>query len=355
MTNLQSDIPVVSRASSQGLICPNCAAVVPVPEGARIVHCPFCDHDSLVQGDRGTRRWQLRNQVERPRAEQALRGFFTGLNKAINLRRQAQIRELFLVYLPYWRVQAFVAGYRFGQVKSGDSSKPHEVEVMADMVWKDAAADVSEFGVHRIDAGQNELQPYDEELLQAEAMVFQPAESQTEALAESTRYFEGEARKKGRSLNKTYFEQYHILRPQLSLLYYPLWVGRYEYKERNYQVVIDGLQGKVLYGKAPGNIIYRAAALVAGMALGNCLLVNGAVISGLLLDSADGDDSLALLCIPVILGLFLIGFAYSAFRYGEEIEYIDPAARKAVGSQAGLLDLGPKSVASMLEQLRGKG
>ena len=321
---------IAYRAESQGLICPNCAAVVPVPEGARIVHCPFCNHDSLALGDRGARRWQLHNQVQRPQAEQAMRGFFSGLNKAFDLRQKAQVRELFLVYLPYWRVQAFVAGYRFGQMKSGDSTKPHEEEIMADMLWKDAAADVSEFGVHRVDVGKNKLEPYDEERLRAEGMVFEPSESQTEALAEAGLYFETKARGQGRSMQKVYFEQYHILRPELALIYYPLWVGRYEYKGRNYQVIVDGAKGEVLYGKAPGNIFYRAAALVTGMALGNCMLVNGGVIGLQLLAFMDSDDGVFLACLPPILGLILIGLAYSTFRYGEEVEYIDPAARKAV-------------------------
>jgi hypothetical protein len=322
-----------------------------VPEGARIVHCPFCDHDSLVQGDRGVRRWQLPNQVQRPQAEQTARNFFSGFNKAFDLRKKAQIRELFLVYLPYWRVQAFVAGHRFGRVKSGDNTKPQEVEVMTDMTWKDAAADVSEFGVHRVDVGKNELQPYDDERLHAEGMVFEPSESQTEALAEAAVYFEQEARSTGRSLKKTYFERYHILRPELALIYYPLWVARYEYKGRNYQIVIDGAQGELLYGKAPGNIFYRAAALVTGMALGNCLLVNGGVISLQLLQFMDSDEGIFLACLPPALGLALIGFAYSAFRYGEEVEYIHPSARKAVATgDGGKLDQGLELVGKLFDK-----
>ena len=38
--------------------------------------------------------------------------------------------DMFLIYLPYWRVQAFVAGWMFGRVrKDKDSTKPVEVEV----------------------------------------------------------------------------------------------------------------------------------------------------------------------------------------------------------------------------------
>ena len=48
---------------------------------------------------------------------------------------------------------------------------------MEEMHWNDAAADVSEFGVHRVSASKQELEPYDAERLHAEGMVFEPVES----------------------------------------------------------------------------------------------------------------------------------------------------------------------------------
>ena len=106
---------------SQGLTCPNCGGVVPVPEGARIVTCPFCDNRSLVKGDRGVRRWQVKAQIDRSQALEAARGFFGGIDKARDLKRQAKVDDLFLIYLPYWRVQAFVAGWIFGRVSAGEN------------------------------------------------------------------------------------------------------------------------------------------------------------------------------------------------------------------------------------------
>ena len=169
------------RESAQGLICPNCAGVVPVAEGVRIVQCPYCNLHSLVQGERGVRRWQVARKVERDQAEQAVRGFLSGMRKARDLSRLASIDELMLVYLPFWRVEATVAGWLFGRVrKDKDSTKPDEHYVFESMHWNDAAVDVSEFGVHRIVVSRSELQPFDSQALHAEAMVFEPSESRTE-------------------------------------------------------------------------------------------------------------------------------------------------------------------------------
>ncbi len=314
---------------SQGLTCPNCSGVVPVPEGARIVTCPFCDMKSLVQGERGIRRWQVARNIERPQAVEKVEGFFTGMKKARDLRKEAQVRDVFLIYLPYWRVQSIVAGWMFGRVKSGkDSTKPVEVEVLEEMHWNDAAVDVSEYGVHRVSISKDQLQPYASDLLHGEAMVFEPSESRTDAQLEAEQHFVYRGRKK-RHLRNKFYEKFHLLRQRLSLVYYPLWVARYEYKQRNYQVVVDGVKGDVLYGKAPGNSFYRAAMLVLGMAFGNLILVDGAVLAGLLISNSDDSDGALLVLLPILLGLGLIVAGYRAFRYGEEVEEIGRANKKA--------------------------
>jgi DNA-directed RNA polymerase subunit RPC12/RpoP len=326
---------MATRDRSEGLTCPNCGGIVPVAEGARTVQCPFCGMRSLVHGDSGVQRWQVTANIARDRAQEAVHGFLGGFNRAIGLRRQARIRELFLVYLPYWRVHALVLGWLLGRVKSGDDeTKPVEVKVSQEMDWNDAATDVSEFGVHRVPLEGQGLLPYNEDHLHLQGMVFEPAESPTAAEEEARSYFTYRAQST-KSLTQKYFEKFHILRPRLSLVYYPLWVGRYEFRQRNYQVVVDGVSGKVLYGKAPGNIFFRAAMLVGGMALGNLLLVNGTILALLLLSDSSDDDSAMLLCLPAVIGLAIILAGYRAFRYGEEVEQRAKAARKAAPPEKG--------------------
>ena len=62
---------------------------------------------------------------------------------------------------------------------------------------------------------------------------------------------------------------------------------------------------------------YRAIALVAGLAVGNLVLVNGTILAGL---AQTDDDSLGLLLLPIVVGIGLILYGYRQFRYGEEVE-----------------------------------
>ncbi|MCA9953479.1 MAG: hypothetical protein H6657_09055 [Ardenticatenaceae bacterium] len=318
-----------SANKTQGLTCPECSGVVPIAEGDRIVECPYCHTFSLVQGERGVRRWQVPQVVERERALQTVGNFFRGVKKARDLAAAAEIKDTFLVYLPYWRVEAFVAGWMFGRVKSGkDSTRPIEVQISEQMHWNDAAVDVAEYGVHQVAISKEQLRPYDSDRLHAEAMVFEPSESHTDAMIEAEQHFTYRGRK-SRHLRTKFFEKFHFLRQRLSIVYYPLWVSRYEYHKRNYQVVVDGVNGNILYGKAPGNIFYRAAALVGGLALGNLILVNGTWLAGLMVSNSDEDGNILLLLMPIAFGIALIAAGYRAFRYGEEVEEIQKGARKA--------------------------
>jgi hypothetical protein len=327
----------MTDATSKGLTCPACSFTVPVPEGARLVTCPSCQQRLFVQGDRGVRRWQLRRVVTRDQARQTVLNFFNGMNKAGDLKRKAEINELFLMYLPFWRVLASVAGWRLGRVRRDkDSTKPVEVEVLEDMQWNDAAVDVSEFGVNRVPIAGKNFEPFDQDRLSAEGMIFEATESSTDAVAEADTYFQQVARSK-KSLSTTYLEKFYMLRQRLSLVYYPLWVARYQYRNRSYQVVVDGVNNKILYGKAPGNILYRAGALVLGMALGNLLLVHGTAFALRMMafSSDSNNDSWAVLLIPSVLGILAIVQGYRSFRYGEEVEQIDREARKAVKKNDG--------------------
>lgn len=319
---------------TQGLTCPECSGIVPVKEGERLVACHYCGLHSLIQGEQGTRRWQVNRRVERDRARQLVSGFFSGIKKARDLKKEAQIEDMFLVYLPYWRVRADVAGWLFGRVrKDKDETKPIEVAIFEEMIWTDAALDVSEYGVHQVGITQNQLEPYQKQDLHAEAIVFEPTESHTDALDEAHDHFIYRGRSKQR-LDSTYFEKFHFLHEQLAIVYYPLWVARYSYHQRHYQVVVDGVNNEILYGKAPGNIFYRAAALVAGLAAGNFVLVNGTILAAMSIGNSSDDDGLALLLMPIALGIILIAAGYRSFRYGEEVEQVHGKVKKAIGSRS---------------------
>ncbi len=319
-----------------GLNCPNCGGMLEIEEGQTIVDCPYCDVSSLLTGEKGMWRFRVRRGVEREKALQVVRSFFAGYNKAPDLQRQAVIEECSPVYVPYWRAWARLAAWVFGRRRGEDSTYPVEKAITEDYVWTDAACDLSEFGLQSINVKEGDLELYDREALQREALVFEPVESSTEAMNRAKEEFLERARRKAR-LSETSFERFQFLRDKLSLVYYPLWLVRYIYQGRSYQVVVDGVTSRVLYGRAPGDPLLRAVGFVLAWLVGVTLLVDVLMLFNLGLSSSEIPPDLGQrlgLLVPVFLALLfyslslglpvaglslaLISAGYSLFRFGGE-------------------------------------
>ncbi|MBL8056745.1 MAG: hypothetical protein JNK29_08605 [Anaerolineales bacterium] len=326
-----------------GLNCPRCGGTIPVPEGQAIVQCPYCDLRALVRGERGVRRFQVPCRVDHTAAAGRL-GQFLGSNLAIafNARQQARLSEQFLAYLPFWTTWARVLGWVFGQDKQGSGKNerwvPKECQVTEDMTWTGAACDVGEFGVHRVELTSQTVEPFDAEALHAAGLVFEPVTSISEAQTAARQDFEGRVRQQTR-LDRVAQSVIRFVNERFGVVYYPLWVLRYLYRGRAFQVVVDGYSGQVLYGKAPGNTLYRAAVLVGGMAAGALVAVDvAALILGGALNSSSSDngDAFGAAVVVFLVGLGIMFGAYSAFRYGEVYEFQKYRRREPGTSDNGL-------------------
>ena len=182
------------KSALQGLSCPKCGGMVPIPEGQTIVKCPFCELRSVVKGDRGVRRYQAPVRINRQQALDALGSFLSG-NLAIgrDVRKRSQVSETFIAYLPFWMTWGRVLSWVFGEkeVGSGRDShyEPREVKVMEDMTWNGAAVDVGEFGVTQVPLTVQQLEPFNPEALHRLGLVFEPVGSSSDAHSASEKDF----------------------------------------------------------------------------------------------------------------------------------------------------------------------
>lgn len=320
------------KDSLQGLACPRCGGMITIPEGQVIVKCPYCDLRSMVRGERGLQRYQVPKRITRDQVLAALQHFLTSSRAIANsASKEAQLVEDFLVYLPYWMSWSRVLGWVFGKkrVKKGDSTHyyPKEVKVVEDMHWNGAACDVGEFGVTRVPYTDQELEVFNAEMLHESGLVFEPVGSLSEAHASADQEFEQRVRQTSR-LDQIAQVFLRAVRQRMGLVYYPLWVVRYLFHNRSFQVVVDGYSGKILYGKAPGNSLYRAAMLVGGMALGAFLAIDVPALLFYWGSDSEGDSPLIFALALVVVGLGLMVKMYNTYRYGEYYEYRQAGLKK---------------------------
>ena len=101
----------------------------------------------------------------------------------------------------------------------------------------------------------------------------------------------------------------------MNVVYYPLWVIRYIYANRTYQVVVDGEDGTICYGKAPGSSLFRAIAGIYATAAGMFLATLFEIFK-----YSTSKLAFAAYIFSLILGISLMTWGYKKFRYGGEIE-----------------------------------
>ncbi len=318
----------MSESSVHGLSCPRCGGMVPVPEGQALVICPYCDQRSVVSTAQGSplgvRRYQVPQRIDRQQAIEEFKRFLNGkFQVARDVTRRAQLSEVFLVHLPFWAVWGRGIAWAFGQqrVGSGDKQRyePREKKVVRELNWNAPACEVGEFGVRRVSLEGCPLEPFDSAALHRTGMVFEPVGSEQSALQEAEKQFDSEIRRSA-ELSRTEQLFARLTNTRIGLVYVPVWVLRYQYRGRAFQVVVDAFNGQVLYGKAPGSVGYRAAVLVGGMAAGAVLAVD--VPAALLLSFSSDDESPFLFALVIfVIGAGIMVSAYRTFRHAEHYEY----------------------------------
>ena len=246
------------------------------------------------------------------------------MSKAKGLGTGAKIEDAFLVFIPYWRVRADVVGWIFGQEKKTRTSNGRTTTYYVDVERKIqnsfdrtySACDVAELGVKKINLTGDTILPVDFESLQSEGMMFNIIASENEAFEFAKNNFAAESRNSV-SLYNVSFEHFDLVRENIDIVYYPLWVIRYSFENRTYQVVVDGEDGTICYGKAPGNNLYRAIIGILSTGAGMFL----ATFFGLfVLFAVDEKFPFIAFLFSFIIGMFLISRGYKKFRYGGEVE-----------------------------------
>jgi hypothetical protein len=308
-----------------GLSCASCGGTVEVREGLTNVECRYCGTPQAVVGERGVVRLMVLNRLDGRRATEVVRSWLKkGIRKDPALEKEATIEESFLAWFPFVRARLDAVGWLLGVEnrtrKRGNRTETvrvpveHAIERSADLTMP--AADMAEFGVHRVDLAGDEVLPLDDDLLRARGMVFRPSRSLQE-IGDRLRDRAMAAAEREHRLDRVTFSWLAAVRRRVALVYYPMWVIRYGFRGRTYQVLIDAEDGGLAYGKAPGNHLWRAFSMVASCAgaafVGTTVLQHADV----LLRSDDGFKGLGLIGL-VLAGLVYWG--YRQFRHGGVVE-----------------------------------
>jgi hypothetical protein len=188
---------------------------------------------------------------------------------------------------------------------------PKEVMILNDYRYSAIACDPGDLGIKSMKNFSGDRSFADFEMIP----TFETTSSKDEAEKNAREMAEEWGREQARVPNVT-FERLFVIPHNMSIVYYPIWVVRYSYRERMYMNTVDGVTGRVLSGRAPGDPLFQSLAITIGSAVGG--IASGL---GLLMTAFGGaNQNSAYFAIGgfVIGGIVLYG-TYRFFRQGSEI------------------------------------
>ncbi|MFQ6107828.1 MAG: hypothetical protein ACE5QF_09650 [Thermoplasmata archaeon] len=296
------------------LSCPSCGGPVRVADASRTTSCPYCDSLLYVEESDGVRSIVYKNVMDRHAVLRTVAEWFNEGLKARDLDKVGKVREVYPVYVPFWKLNARAAGWICGYVvHRRRTSKGHYTEykehkermILQDYTWTNIACDSGDIGIESLRNLSGEVISK-----QDDVPTFEVTTSRTDAQHQGEEAIREMARETVR-LTRVTFEKIHVIPNSFLLVYYPIWMVRYNYRERSYFVTVDGVTGKTLSGRAPGDPLFQGLVATGGSAIGG-LLASLGLYFGLLLESEVS-------YIAVVGGVGLAYLSYRFFRLGSEI------------------------------------
>lgn len=309
---------------SVSMNCPSCGGAIDVKEGEDVVICKYCNSTLFVEGDKGVYTIAFKNKLTSARAMSTSESWWTRGMKARDLRKEGKVLECYPIYLPFWNITTRTAGWILGyDEKHHTDSKgnvrteriPKESMVLQDYTFCEIACDPGDLGIRSIKNMTGETSFTDFETIP----TFEATTSRDDAIAKAKDDAMQRARSGARVQHVT-FERLHVFPRRMSVVYYPVWVVRYSYRERMYVDVVDGVNGAVLSGRAPGDPLFQSLAITGGTSVGGLIAAAGIALSEIDYRITIGG---------VIVGAIVLFITYRFFRHGSEIVEGDFREKKA--------------------------
>jgi hypothetical protein len=340
---------MTDESLSVGMNCPSCGGALNIEEGESVVNCRYCDSMLFIEGDKGVQTVAFKNKMDPQRVMQAAEAWWRKGLKARDLKKFGKVTELYPIYLPFWstttKVAGWVCGYEERRHSDGKGNTrtervPKEVMVLQDVRYSQIACDPGDLGIHSLRnfSGERTLEDFN--------MI--PTFETTSSVDDAVKLAEAEAvanARRSSGVPHITFERIYAIPRKMSVLYYPIWVVRYSYRDRMYVVTVDGVTGQVLSGRAPGDPLFQSLAITGGSAVAG--LVSGFGILGAVFSGGESSGFLALGGLAV--GLAVLFFTYRFFRNGSEI------AEGEFEGKRGTAKSGSFNVGDVLRVMEGMG
>lgn len=248
-------------------------------------------------------------------ADKNLREWFKKGVKAPDLLQNIKLNEIYLVNLPFWRFiargKAVACGYSEYKERTGNVIRnTFEELVDEEFVWTECACDTGKYGIKELWLEPGGEVPY----VYGSAVTMEAGGSAIEASRRGRKAIHEMMKEKvSKRIDTITLDKSFIIPKVFEIVYAPVWIVHYEYREGHYSAVIDGVKGTVLGGTAPINMTARIRMMIFSITAGAVMIGAGAA---LIIMSSHYIFSEIFPVIMLLFGIAMCMSAYPAFREG---------------------------------------
>ncbi|MEM2108407.1 MAG: hypothetical protein QXL10_03885 [Candidatus Bathyarchaeia archaeon] len=242
-------------AIAQSIRCSHCGAPVEFNPGEIIATCRYCGFMTVIETGQ-TYNFEhslLLNKYDEKRIEEPIKSWMqSGFLKPPDLARKSKILEKNLVYLPFWIVSVETRTSYKGIFERISPPIVKEGKIQKEYNWLVLAREAAGFPTREYDVPLEGKIPYDFRKIEGFAKVLNSEIDKEEALEISKQQIEAHHRfLLQQELDRIVEMSTEFDVKQAVYLHAPVWFIKYEYKGRNYQLLIDGATGNAIKGEIP--------------------------------------------------------------------------------------------------------
>jgi len=235
--------------------CSHCGAPVEFKSGEIVTTCKYCGFTTVIQTGQAFNfeHSLILNNYNTAQMENCVRAWMSsGFMKPGDLSKKSKIVEINLVYLPFWVVFSVVTTNYTGVFERISPPIVKDGQIEKEYNWLVLARKATVFPTREYDVPLAGKIPYNFQKIESFAKVLNSEIDKDETLEITKQQIENHHRfLLQQNIDRVIDLSTALTLKQMLYLHAPVWFVKYQYKEKLYQLIIDGSTGNVLKGDIP--------------------------------------------------------------------------------------------------------
>jgi hypothetical protein len=244
-------------AVAQNIRCSHCGAPVEFKPGEIIATCKYCGFTTVIETGEAFNfeHSLLLNKYNLTQVDELIRDWMrSGFMKPSDLAKKSKVLEKNLIYLPFWVVSVEAKTSYKGIFERIAPPIVKDGKIQKEYNWLVLAREAAGFPTREYDVPLEGKVPYDFRKIEGFAKVLNSEIDREEALELAKQQIEVHHR----YLLKQDVDRIIEIHTELNIkqvvyLHAPVWFIKYKYKDKTYQLIIDGAAGTALKGDIPSS------------------------------------------------------------------------------------------------------